>query len=89
MNATHAGQAYRPTHLVDSEAMSPDDLLGLLEVAQLLDVSQSTAKNYARRPDFPAAEKLSRGRVWRRADVVKWNKTVRPKILTGRPPKPR
>lgn len=66
--------------------MSPDDLLGLLEVAELLGVSRSTAKNYARRADFPAGEQLSRGRVWRRADVAKWSKANLP-LKTGRPPK--
>jgi predicted DNA-binding transcriptional regulator AlpA len=65
--------------------MSPDDLLGLIDVARVLGISQSTAKNYARRPDFPTPQVLSRGRVWRRADVEKWAK-----ILPLKPgPRPR
>lgn len=87
MNATLRGQGLSgPGGTV--AAMSPDDLLGLVEIAELLDVSQSTAKLYARRPGFPEPTQLARGRVWRRRDVDRWASKTLP-LRTGRPPKQR
>lgn len=86
MDATLQGQDLRLARPIQSARMSPDDLLGLIDVARVLGISQSTAKNYARRPDFPTPHVLARGRVWRRADVAKWAKDNLP-FKPG--PKPR
>jgi predicted DNA-binding transcriptional regulator AlpA len=68
--------------------VSPDDLLGFGEVAEILKVARSTAARYTQREDFPApAARLGSGPVWRRADVEAW-KAVNPKRRPGRPPKP-
>jgi prophage regulatory protein len=68
--------------------VSPDDLLGLAEVAELLERSPRTVRNYAKKlPGFPApAATLRAGRVWRRRDVERWAAKNLP-LKTGRPPK--
>ena len=49
------------------------DLLGVTEVAALLGISRQRIQQLTETdPDFPPAETLARGRVWRRADIVKW-----------------
>ena len=68
--------------------MSPDELAQLTEVAQVLGVSKRSAARYVDLPGFPAPiDTLSTGRVWVRADVVKWGKENLP-LKQGRPPKP-
>jgi predicted DNA-binding transcriptional regulator AlpA len=89
MNTTARVAHSRPARSIDSIAMSPDDLAGVAEIAQLLGVHQRTAARYTQRADFPTpAGQLSRGRVWLRADVERWAKRTLP-LDTGRPPKRR
>jgi predicted DNA-binding transcriptional regulator AlpA len=64
--------------------MAPD--IGLSEVVDLLGCSKSAALKYMKRPDFPPARKLARGRVWDREEVKAWGKRSLP-LQTGRPPK--
>ena len=50
--------------------VSPEDLVGVTEIAQMLKVAVNTAWRLSNRPDFPApAATLSRGRVWKRRAV--------------------
>jgi hypothetical protein len=78
---------FQPMASVTSPAMSPDELAQLAEVADLLGVAKRTAAKYVGLPGFPAPiEQLSTGRVWKRADVVKWGKRNLP-LREGRPPK--
>lgn len=68
--------------------MSPG-LAQLAEVAEVLGVPMRTAARYVNLDGFPKpVETLTTGRVWRRADVVKWGKKNLP-LKQGRPPKPR
>jgi predicted DNA-binding transcriptional regulator AlpA len=67
--------------------MSPNELVGLKEVAAALGVSKNTALRYSRRRDFPdPAERLASGRVWRYGDVQQWAKSKLP-LPSGRPRK--
>jgi predicted DNA-binding transcriptional regulator AlpA len=67
--------------------MSPEDLAGLAEVAQLLGVTKKTAQKYMRRPDFPEPlGRVSTGFIWLRSDVKAWAKRTLP-LRTGRPRK--
>jgi predicted DNA-binding transcriptional regulator AlpA len=81
---------YKP-HLLGALAsvgLSPEDLAGLAEIAELLGVTKATAQKYARRADFPEplGEIAAAGRVWRRADVETWGKAKLP-LRPGRPRK--
>lgn len=51
-----------------------DELLGLSEVAELLQTSRQVVGNWrGRRPDFPSPRaELKSGPIWRRADIVTW-----------------
>lgn len=65
--------------------MSPDELLGLNDVADLLGVSKMTAARYAKREDFPAPEQTpARGRLWSRRKVDRWASRTLP-LPPGRP----
>lgn len=67
--------------------MSPHELAGLAEIAEMLGVARRTVQRYLERPDFPEpVERLATGRVWLRADVQVWAKTHLP-LRPGRPPK--
>lgn len=67
--------------------VAPDELAGVSEVAEMLGVTLRTAARYVDRSDFPEpAERLSRGRLWRRAAVEAWGQAHLP-LRTGRPPK--
>jgi predicted DNA-binding transcriptional regulator AlpA len=82
-----SASAIRPTHGVGSREMSPDELAGLSEVAQMLGVTTRTVQRYMERPDFPEpVERLATGRVWARADIEAWGRENLP-LRTGRPPK--
>jgi prophage regulatory protein len=72
--------------LLASPGVSPDELAGVSEIAQMLGVPLRTAARYVEREDFPEPfERLARGRVWRRDEVEAWGKRL--PLRTGRPPK--
>lgn len=53
--------------------MTPVDLVGVPEIAELLGVSRRTAWHYIERDDFPAPEaQVSRKRLWKRSAVERW-----------------
>jgi predicted DNA-binding transcriptional regulator AlpA len=57
----------------------PDDLVGLAEVAAMLNTSRTQANRWTRREDFP--EPIARLRatpVWRADDVKAWAKQRKP-----------
>ena len=63
-------------------AQKPDDLVGVAEVAAMLNISRTQANRWTRRPDFP--EPLARLRatpVWRANDVKAWAKQANPQPL--------
>lgn len=67
--------------------VSPDEVVGLAEIAELLDVAKRTAWRYTQRDDFPEPlARLSAGLVWRREDVERWAGEHLP-LPVGRPPK--
>jgi predicted DNA-binding transcriptional regulator AlpA len=71
--------------LVGSLDMSPEELAGFTEIAEILGVHKRTVQRYIARDDFPEPiGRLARGRVWRREDIEKWG-ADRPK--PGRPRK--
>jgi hypothetical protein len=75
--------------VVGSRRVPTSDVLGLSEIAELFGITERTALNYAKRPDFPAPlAQLNRGRVWHREDVTAWGKRMLP-LKTGRPRKER
>jgi Helix-turn-helix domain len=77
-----------PPDGVASLDMAPEDLAGVAEIAEILDVTRRTAARYTERDDFPApVGQLARGRVWRRRDVEKWGTKRLPLPRSGRPPK--
>jgi len=60
-------------------AEKPDNLVGLAEVAAMLNTSRTQASRWTRRPDFP--EPLARLRatpVWRADDVEAWAEQRKP-----------
>jgi prophage regulatory protein len=74
--------------LLRSLGVSPDEVVGVAEIAKALGVTKRTAIRYSQRPDFPAPlATLSSGRVWRRDDVEAWAKRTLPLPRTGRPRK--
>jgi hypothetical protein len=73
--------------LLASLGVAPEDLLGLIDIARLLDVTVRTAQNYVARDDFPEPiGRIAAGRVWLKADVERWAKETLP-LPTGRPRK--
>lgn len=70
--------------------VSPEDLAGLAEIAELLGTTKRTAQKYTRRRDFPEplGEVTAAGRIWLRKDVEAWGNAHLP-LPTGRPPKER
>ncbi len=84
-----ASQTKRSSGLVrvGSLLVSPDELVGITEIAAILGVPVRTAARYSDRSDFPAPlGQLARGRVWRRDDVARWEKESLP-LKPGRPRK--
>lgn len=74
--------------LVGSLGMSPEELAGFAEVAEILGVHRRTAQNYINRADFPEpVGRLVGGRVWARVDVEEWGRTHLPLPKPGRPRK--
>jgi predicted DNA-binding transcriptional regulator AlpA len=67
--------------------MTPGELAGLAEVAEIVGKDKRTATRYTGRPDFPTpVDRLASGPVWRRADVERWAKANLP-LPAGRPRK--
>ena len=65
--------------------MSPDDLVGVKEIAELGNVRRNSAWRWTQREGFPEPEaRLSTGPVWRRETIEGWLERSRPKV--GRPP---
>jgi predicted DNA-binding transcriptional regulator AlpA len=59
-------------------AMSPLDLVGVPEIAEMLGVSRPTVWRYLRR-DFPEPDaQVSGKRLWRRVTVERWAKKTLP-----------
>jgi predicted DNA-binding transcriptional regulator AlpA len=68
--------------------VSPEELVGMEEIAELLGVAKVTAKRYGARDDFPEPlAVLAGGRVWRREDVLAWAERTLPLPRPGRPRK--
>jgi predicted DNA-binding transcriptional regulator AlpA len=59
--------------------MSPLDLVGVPEIAEMLGVSRPSVWRYVRRDDFPEPEaQVSGKRLWKRATVQRWAKQTLP-----------
>jgi predicted DNA-binding transcriptional regulator AlpA len=68
--------------------MSPEDLAGLSEIADMLGVHKRTAQRYIGREDFPEPlGHLAGGRIWLRKDVERWGREHLPLPRSGRPRK--
>jgi hypothetical protein len=73
--------------LLASLGVSPEDLVGLVDISRLLGVTMATTQKYVDRDDFPEPlGRIAAGRVWLRADVERWAKETLP-LPTGRPRK--
>jgi predicted DNA-binding transcriptional regulator AlpA len=67
--------------------VSPEDLLGLVDISRLLGVTMATVQKYVERDDFPEPlGQIAAGRVWLQNDVETWAKETLP-LPTGRPRK--
>jgi predicted DNA-binding transcriptional regulator AlpA len=67
--------------------VTPDVLVGIAEISQILGVSKNTALKYVQRSDFPAPiDRLATGSVWKRRDLDTWAAKTLP-LPTGRPRK--
>ncbi len=50
-----------------------EHLVGVAEIAEMLEVTRQRVDQLVREPEFPAPEAiLSAGRIWRREDVEAW-----------------
>jgi predicted DNA-binding transcriptional regulator AlpA len=59
--------------------MSPLDLVGVPEIAEMLGVSRPSVWRYVRRDDFPAPDaEVSGKRLWKRITVERWAKRTLP-----------
>lgn len=59
--------------------MAPVDLVGVPEIAEMLDVARPSVWRYVRRDDFPAPEaEVSGKRLWKRAAVERWARKTLP-----------
>lgn len=59
--------------------VSPLDLVGVPEIAEMLGVSRPSVWRYVRRDDFPDPDAQVRGkRLWKRASVERWAKRTLP-----------
>lgn len=71
-----------------SLGVSSEEIVGLVEIAEMFGVTKRTAARWRSRPDFPEPlARLSAGLIWRRVDVEKWAARTLPLPRTGRPPK--
>jgi predicted DNA-binding transcriptional regulator AlpA len=70
-------------------AMSPLDLVGVPEIAEMLGVSRPTVWRYIRRDDFPEPDaQVSGKRLWKRVTVERWRKRTLPLKFDPRTPRP-
>jgi predicted DNA-binding transcriptional regulator AlpA len=59
--------------------VSPLDLVGVPEIAEMLDVSRPSVWRYVRRNDFPEPDaQVSGKRLWKRTAVARWAKKTLP-----------
>jgi predicted DNA-binding transcriptional regulator AlpA len=59
--------------------VSPLDLVGVPEIAEMLGVSRPSVWRYLRRVDFPEPDaQVSGKRLWKRATVERWAKRTLP-----------
>jgi len=59
--------------------VSPLDLVGVPEIAEMLHVSRPSVWRYVSRDDFPEPDAQVRGkRLWKRATVERWAKRTLP-----------
>lgn len=71
-------------HLRESTNPTPLDLVGLVEVADIIGRTKQRAGQLAQQPDFPApVAELRSGPVWTRASIEHWFEHWHPQ--TGRP----
>lgn len=63
----------------------PEDLVGPAEIAQMLGVVRQYVHRLSHEdPSFPApVAELAAGRIWNRADIVKWAKATEREISDG------
>jgi predicted DNA-binding transcriptional regulator AlpA len=82
------GPGLRLARRLASLGVSPDEIVGLSEIAAMFGVTKRTAVRYSKRDDFPAPfARLTAGLVWDRAEVEAWGKEHLP-LPPGRPRKP-
>jgi len=80
------GRSYGSAAVV-VDAVSPEDLVSVAEIAGMLKVSVRSAHNYSLRKNFPEPHgRTVGGRVWLKADVEAWGEAHLP-LPPGRPPK--
>jgi predicted DNA-binding transcriptional regulator AlpA len=78
-----------PAPAVASLLMSPEKIVQLKELCELLGKSRPIAWKYTKRPDFPKPiAHLSTGRVWERRQVEAWAAKTLP-LPPGKPPTPK
>jgi predicted DNA-binding transcriptional regulator AlpA len=59
--------------------VSPLDLVGVPEIAEMLGVSRPSVWRYVRRDDFPEPDaRVSGKRLWKRVTVERWAKKTLP-----------
>jgi predicted DNA-binding transcriptional regulator AlpA len=59
--------------------LSPLDLVGVPEIAEMLGVSRPTIWRYVRRDDFPQPDaQVSGKRLWKRSAVERWARKTLP-----------
>lgn len=65
--------------LLASLGVAPEEVVGLVEIAEMLGVTKRTAVRYSKRADFPPPlARLSAGLIWKRADVEAWASSTLP-----------
>jgi hypothetical protein len=70
--------------------MAPESVVGLAEVAEMLQRDKDTVLAYSKRPDFPEPlARLASGPVWETRRIERWAAKVLPQIRPGRPRKRR
>ena len=87
MNESAVATGFRPAGEIRCFAVSPRELAGMAEIAEMLSVSKRTAQRYSERDDFPEPiDRLAAGPVWRLRDVEVWAREQLP-LPVGRPRK--